>query len=65
MRLSDTEDLVTPVIDNEKRDLRVSVKIDSYTGARKKSLRFHLSDDNWLGFEKIIDKIDKEYPEIA
>ena len=65
IRLSDTQDLVASLIDNEKLDLRIFVKSDSYTGATKRGFRFYLFDDNWIEFKKLIDKVDKAYNEIG
>ena len=65
IKLSDTQDLVASLIDNEKLDLRIFVKTDNYTGATKKGFRFYLSDNNWTEFRSLIDKIDKAYNEIG
>lgn len=65
LKLSDNQDLVASLIDNEKLDLRIFVKTDNYTGATKKGFRFYLFDDNWTEFKKLIDKIDKAYNEIG
>ncbi len=65
IRLSDTQDLVASLIDNEKLDLRIFVKSDSYTGATKRGFRFYLFDDNWIEFKKLIDEIDKAYNEMG
>ena len=65
VKLSDTQELVVSIVDNEKLDLRIFVKTDSYTGATKRGVRFSLFDNNWTEFKKIIDKVDKEYQEIA
>ena len=65
IKLSDTQDLVASLVDNEKLDLRVFVKSDNYTGATKRGFRFYLHDDNWTEFKKLIDKVDKAYKEIA
>ncbi|MBA7667948.1 hypothetical protein ES703_76050 [subsurface metagenome] len=59
--LSDNQDLVASLIDNEKLDLRIFVKTDSYTGATKRGVRFYLFDDIWPEFKKLIEKIDKAY----
>jgi len=61
VKLGDTQDLVVSIVDNEKLDLRIFVKSDSYTGATKRGVRFHLFDDNWTEFKKLIDKVDKAY----
>ena len=46
IKLSDAQDLVASLVDNEKLDLRMFVKSDSYTGATKRVFRFYLFDDN-------------------
>lgn len=63
IKLSDNQDLVASIIDNEKLDLRIFIKTDSYTGATKRGFRFYLFDNNWAEFKKLIDKIDKVYEE--
>lgn len=64
VKLSGTQDLVASLVDNEKLDLRVFVKSDSYIGATKRGIRFYLHDDNWNEFKRLIDKIDKAYNEL-
>ena len=65
IKLSDTQDLVASLIDNEKLDLRIFVRTDNYTGATKKGFRFYLFDNNWIEFKKLINKVDKVYNEIG
>lgn len=65
IKLSDAQDLVASLVDNEKLDLRIFIKSDSYTGATKRGFRFYLFDNNWIEFKKLIDKIDKAYEEIT
>ena len=65
IKLSDTQDLVASLVDNEKLDLRIFIKTDNYTGATKRGFRFYLFDDNWIEFKKLIDKIDKAYSEVG
>ena len=65
IKLSDNQDLVASLVDNEKLDLRIFVKSDSYTGATKRGFRFYLFDNNWTEFKKLIDKIDKAYKEMG
>ena len=65
IRLSDTQDIVASLVDNEKLDLRIFVKSDSYTGATKRGFRFYLFDNNWTEFKKLINKIDEAYEEIS
>ncbi len=65
VKLGDTQDLVVSIVDDEKLDLRIFVKTDSYTGATKRGVRFYLFDNNWTEFKKLIEKVDKVYEEIA
>ena len=65
IKLSDAQDLVASILDNEKLDLRIFVKSDSYTGATKRGFRFYLFDNNWIESKKLIDKIDKAYNEVG
>lgn len=65
IKLSDAQDIVASLIDNEKLDLRIFVKSDSYTGATKRGFRFYLFDNNWIEFKKLIDKIDEAYNEVG
>jgi len=65
IKLSDTQDLVVTLVDDEKIDLRVFVDSKSYTGWTKQGLRFYLFDDNWTEFRKLIDEVDKVYEEIT
>jgi len=65
IRLNDNQDIVVSIVDNEKLDIRVFVKSDSYTGPTKRGVRFYLLDDNWTEFKKLIDQVDKAYQAIA
>ncbi len=65
IKLSDNQDLVASLVDNEKLDLRIFVKSDSYTEATKRGFRFYLFDNNWIEFKKLIDEIDKAYNEMG
>ena len=65
IKLSDAQDLVASLLDNEKLDLRIFIKSDSYTGATKRGFRLYLFDNNWTEFKKLIDEIDKAYHEIG
>ncbi len=65
IKLSDSQDLVASLVDNEKLDLRIFVKSDRYTGATKRGSRFYLFDNNWTEFKKLIDKVDKTYRELV
>ncbi len=40
--MSDNQNLVATLVDNEKLDLRIFVKTDNYTGASKRGFRFYL-----------------------
>jgi len=63
IKLSDAQDVVASLVDNEKLDLRIFIKSDSYTGATKRGFRFYLFDNNWTEFKKLIDKVDMIYEE--
>ena len=65
IKLSDAQDLVASLVDNEKLDLRIFIKSDSYTGATKRGFRFYLFDNNWTEFKKLINRIDEAYEEIS
>ena len=65
VKLSDNQELIATLIDNEKVDLRVFVDSKSYTGWTRNGLRFYLFDDNWPKFRKLMNKVDKVYEELA
>ena len=65
IKLSDNQDLVASLVDNEKLDLRIFVKTDDYTGATRRGFRFYLFDNNWIEFKKLINKVDKICNEIG
>ena len=48
IKLSDSQDLVASLVDNEKLGLKIFVKTDNCTGATKRGVRFYLFDDNWV-----------------
>jgi len=65
IELSDTQELVVSIVDDEKLDLRIFVKTDSYTGPTKRGLRIYLFDGIWEEFKKLIEEVDKVYEEIG
>ena len=65
IKLSDTQDLIVSIVDNEKLDMRIWVDMDSYKGFTRKGIRLYLFDDNWEKFKEIMEKVDKVYHEIA
>jgi len=65
IKLSDTQELIASLVDDEKVDLRIFLNTDSYKGPTKRGVRFYLFDDNWTEFKKLIDQVDKAYEEIA
>ncbi|GAI39251.1 unnamed protein product [marine sediment metagenome] len=65
IELSDTQELVVSIVDDEKLDLRIFVKTDSYTGPTKRGLRIYLFDGIWEKFKKLIEQVDKVYEEIG
>ncbi len=65
IELSDTQELVVSIVDDEKLDLRIWVKTDSYTGPTKRGLRIYLFDGIWEEFKKLIKEVDKVYEEIG
>ena len=60
IKLSESQDLVATIVDNEKLDLRVYVKTDTYSGPTKRGMRFYLFDGIWEEFKKLVEKVDKE-----
>lgn len=65
IKLSDTQDLIVSIVDNERLDIRTWLNTESYKGFTRKGVRFYLFDDNWTEFKKLIDKVDREYQELA
>ncbi|TET74446.1 MAG: hypothetical protein E3J56_02365 [Candidatus Aminicenantes bacterium] len=65
IKLSDTQDLVISIVNDEKLDIRTWVDLDSYKGFTKKGIRLYLFDDNWEQFKEIMEKVNKEYEQIA
>jgi len=65
IELSDNQDLVASLVDDEKLDLRIFVKTDSYTGPTKRGLRIYLFDGIWQKFKKLIEEVDRVYGEIG
>ncbi len=61
IKLSDTQELVATLVDNEKLDLRVFVDNKNYKGWTKQGLRFYLFDEIWEHSKELMEKVDKEY----
>lgn len=64
VKLSDNEELVVSLVNDEKLDLRIWVDTEKYKGPTKRGIRFYLFDGNWEEFKKLIDKADKTYQEL-
>lgn len=60
IKLSDSQDLVATIVDNEKLDLRVYMNTESYSGPTKRGVRFYLFDGVWEEFKKLVEKVDRE-----
>ena len=65
VKLSDTQELIVSIVDNERLDIRIWINTDSYKGFTRKGIRLWLFDGNWDEFKRLIDKVDKVYQEIA
>lgn len=65
IKLSDTEDLVVSIVDDEKLDLRVWMNTKDYKGFTKRGVRFFLFDGNWDKFKGLVEKVDKTYQKVA
>jgi len=65
VKLSDTQELIVSIVDNERLDIRTWINTDSYKGFTRKGIRLWLFDGNWDEFKRLIDKVDKVYQEIA
>jgi len=65
IKLSESQDLVVSVVDDEKLDLRVWVNSEQYKGPTKRGVRIYLFDGIWEKFKKLIPKVDKVYQEIG
>jgi len=64
IELSDSQELVLSIVDDEKLDIRIWIKTDDYSGPTKRGVRFFIEDGNWNEFKKLMDKADKVYQEI-
>jgi len=62
--LSDDQDLVASIVDDEKLDLRVFMSTEKYQGPTRRGVRFYLFDDNWEEFKKLVEKVDKAFDEL-
>ncbi len=65
IKLSNTRELVTSIVDGEKLDLRIWVDSNNYKGWTKQGLRFYLFDGNWEEFKELMGKVNKEYENLA
>ena len=54
--ISDNSDLVATLVDNEKLDLRIFIKNETYEGPTKRGLRWYLFDGNWEAFKELIER---------
>ncbi len=60
IKLSGHEELIASLIDDEKLELKMFFKTDTYRGPAR-GFRFYFFDENWAKFKKLVEKIDKVY----
>jgi hypothetical protein len=65
IRLSENQDLVCSVVNDEKLDLRIWLNDKDYKGFTKRGVRFYLFDGIYEEFKRLIEKVDKVYSELA
>ena len=65
IKLTDNQELVATLVDNEKLDLRIWIDTEKYKGPTKRGLRFYLFDGNWEEFMDLVQKIKKIYDEVS
>jgi len=65
IKLSDTQELVISIVEDEKLDLRIWVKTDSYTGPTKRGVRLYLFDGIWEKFKELMLKVDAVYKDVG
>ena len=65
IKLTDNQELVATLVDNEKLDLRIWIDTEKYKGPTKRGLRFYLFDGNWEGFMDLVQEINKIYKELS
>ena len=65
IKLTENQELVATLIDNEKLDLRIWIDTEKYKGSTKRGLRFYLFDGNWKEFMNLVQKINKIYEELS
>jgi len=58
-------ELVAFTVDSEKLDLRIWVDSSNYKGWTKQGLRFYLFHGNWEEFKELMEKVNKEYENLA
>lgn len=65
IKLSDNQELVITLVDNEKLDLRIFLKSDSYTGPTKRGIRFYIFDGVWEKVFELLKTFNKEFEKMA
>ena len=65
IKLTENQELVVTLVDNEKLDLRIWIDTGKYKGPTKRGLRFYLFDGNWEEFMDLVQKINKFYEELS
>lgn len=65
IKLTENQELVATLVDDEKLDLRIWIDTEKYKGPTKRGLRFYLFDGNWEEFMSLVQKINKIYGELS
>lgn len=62
--LSEGEDLILTLIDQEKLDIRIWLDTDRYKGPTKRGVRFYIYDEIWPKVFELIKAFNDEYEKL-
>jgi len=65
INLTEEASLRVSIVNDEYLNIRIWVESERYTGPTKKGIYFSLSDDTWVQFKELMEKVDKKHEELV
>lgn len=64
VKISESEDLILTLVDEEKLDIRIWMDKESYKGPTKRGVRFYLFDGIWEKVFEVLRAFNQEFDKL-
>jgi len=65
VKISESEDLILTLVDEEKLDIRIWMDTERYKGPTKRGVRFYLFDGIWERVFELLKAFNDEFEELG